>query len=109
MFLGGDTGHGIEIDMIYDADSTVEFSAIRSMGMGQLYGYDYALLREYVEETGTYRPVISVTRYEPYPEEAGLEPGTAEYDAYVHKKWFEEQKRLKELGLWGDNELPPEE
>ena len=109
VFLGGDTGHGIEIDMIYDADSTVEFSAIRSMGMGQLYGYDYALLRQYVESTGKYRPVINVTRYEPYPDEAGLEPGTAEYDAYVHKKWFEEQKRLKELGLWGDNELPPEE
>ena len=109
VFLHGNTGHGIEIDKIYAADSTVHFSAVKSMGMGSLYGYDYALLRQYVESTGKYKPVINVLSYEPYPEEAGLEPGTAAYDKYTRKMWYEEQKRLKELGLWGSNELPPEE
>ena len=110
VFLHGNTGHGIEIDAIYPADSVVQFSAVeRAGGMENYRGYDYALLREYVESTGKYKPVINVMSYTPGAEEAGLEPGTAEYDAYVHKKWFEEQKRLKELGLWGDNELPPEE
>ncbi len=53
--------------------------------------------------------MINVLSYEPYPEEAGLEPGTAAYDKYTRRMWYEEQKRLKELGLWGSNELPPEE
>lgn len=109
VLLDGNTGHGIQISEIRAADSVVEFSAMQSMGLGSLFGYNYALFREYVEETGEYRPVIQVMNYEPYPEEAGLEPGTAEYDAYKHKMWYAEQKRLKELGLWGDNELPPEE
>ena len=92
VLLHGNTGHGIQIDKIWPADSVVEFCAAEGVGMGHLNEYDYALLRVTNEETGAVRPSIVVTNYS-----AGR-PETEPDDA-AQEKIKAEQERLNALGI----------
>ena len=92
VLLHGNTGHGIEIDKIWPADSVVEFCAAEGVGMGHVNEYDYALLRVTNEETGAVRPSIVVTKYSAGRPE--LEPDDA-----AQEMMRVEQQRLNDLGI----------